>query len=67
MATLRSVWRDIRAKHFRISESAGSLGIIGFFALVFACVLLVWKPLLGKWLSRIVAIAIMFLVPLLNI
>ena len=66
MATLRGVLRTIREKHFKIAESAGSLGIIGIVALIIACVLLVWKPFLGR-LSKWVAIALIFIVPLLNL
>ena len=66
MATLRSVWRDITTKHFRIAESSGSIGIIGIVAFIIACVLLLWKPFLGR-LSKWVAVAIFLLIPVLNL
>ena len=64
--TLRGVLKAIREKHFRIAESSGSLGIIGIVALIIACVLLLWKPFLGR-LSKWVAIILIFVVPLLNL
>ena len=65
--TLRGEFRKLREKHFKIAESSGSLGIIGIVALIIACVLLLWKPFLGGKISKIVAVVIMFAVPLLNL
>ena len=64
--TLRTVWRDIRAKHFRIAESSGSIGIVGIVAFIVGAVLLVWKPFLGKF-SKWVALLIFLLIPVLNL
>ena len=64
--TLRSVWRDIREKHFRIAESSGSIGIVGIVAFIIGAILLVWKPFLGKF-SKWVALLIFLLIPVLNL
>lgn len=66
MATIRSIWRTIREKHYRIAESSGSLGIIGIIMLIVAAVLLFWKSFLGKF-SKIVAFVLCVLVPLFNL
>ena len=64
--TLRGFLRDLREKHYRIAESSGSLGIIGFFALLLAFVALVWKRLLGRF-SIPIAFIVCLLVPLFNL
>ena len=65
--TLRGEFRRLREKHFKIAESSGSLGIIGIVALIIAMILLLWKPFLGGLISKVVAVLLIFAVPLLNL
>jgi len=65
MATLRSVLKAVKEKHFKIAESSGSLGIIGIIVLVVAFIIL-WKQWLGKF-TLPVAFIMCLLVPLLNL
>lgn len=65
--TLQTILSRIREKHWKIVESSGSIGIIGIAIAVLAAVLLLWKPFLGEFLSKVVALVLLVLVPVFNL
>jgi len=65
--TLQSILSGLREKHWKIVESSGSIGIIGIAIAALAAVLLLWKPFLGAFLSKVVALVLLVLVPVFNL
>ena len=65
--TLKSALAGLREKHWKIVESSGSIGIIGIAIAGLAAVLLLWKPFLGAFLSKVVALVLLVLVPIFNL
>jgi len=65
--TLQSTLAGLREKHWKIVESSGSIGIIGIAIAALAAVLLLWKPFLGAFLSKVVALVLLVLVPVFNL
>ena len=65
--TLASALRGLREKHWKIVESSGSIGVIGIVIAILSAVLLLWKPFLGAFLSKVVALCLLVLVPIFNL
>jgi len=65
--TLKTILSRIREKHWKIVESSGSIGVIGIAIAILAAVLLLWKPFLGAFLSKVVALVLLVLVPIFNL
>jgi len=65
--TLSTILSRIKEKHWKIVESSGSIGIIGIAIAILAAVLLLWKPFLGAFLSKVVALVLLVLVPVFNL
>ena len=64
---MRTILSRIREKHWKIVESSGSIGVIGIAIAILAAILLLWKPLLGAFLSKVVALVLLILVPVFNL